>query len=102
MYESDCLIGEIHITSWKGNNSYVSPIYGWKDYGVVCPTECTSNGKAYIVASVIWGKYYEMTHDLKDTSFSVECWIDGQNWAGRKEEEICEKLIKKFYQCFPK
>lgn len=43
-----------------------------------------------------------MHHDLRDTEFSVECIIDGTDWAHRELEDIRAKLIEKFYQRFPK
>ena len=100
-YDGQEEIGLIRGKTWDGKIRRC-PIYAWEGYGVVCPTYCTSNGSAELVASVVTGMYHDMHHDLRDTEFSVECIIDGEDWAHRKLSEIRAKLIEKFYQRFPK
>lgn len=100
-YDNQTQIGEIRGKSYH-NKPFVSPIYAWKNYGVVCPTEATTNGNAELVASIITGMYYEMHHDLKDTAFTIECVIDGVQCETENTPSITTRLVNAFYKHYPK
>lgn len=47
---------EMHLFTWVARSGRRHPVMGWSSYGVVCPSEVTTNGSIDYLADCLFGR----------------------------------------------